>query len=186
MSKDIMELQTEFSKIMHMDKEYDRVASIFEKSYGTDEVCISTIFKINNKNLEQNFMEQYDAIKAKRGKDPQIVEVFHGTTMDATRSIIITGFDPSYSKIAAYGKGTYCSPKVKTAIQYCKDAHTKGATSMIFLCRFIKGNFVRGTTDAIIDTKIGDYSGNNNDIYVTPYKYGIIPDYLICYYAWDK
>lgn len=57
---------------------------------------------------------------------------------------------------------------------------------MIFLCRFIKGVFGQHSNGAIINTKLYDYSGDNNNIFVTPYATGIIPDYLICYYAWDK
>lgn len=186
MSRDILDLQSSFAKLLPLNKEYDRVADIFEKSYGSDAVCISAIFKITNPNLIDQFERQRQIIKEKRGKEPQIVEVFHGTTQTAAKSIIVSGFDPSYSVMAAYGKGTYASPHIKTALSYCKDATKVGNTSMIFLGRFLKGTFGSYSAGGLIDTKYFDYSGNDGNILVTPYAGGIIPDYLICYYSWDK
>lgn len=186
MAEDILDLQSSFAEMLPMNKEYDRVASVFEKSYGSDAVCISAIFKITNPNLIDQFEKQRQEIKEKRGKDPQIIEVFHGTTLIAARSIIVSGFDPSYSVVAAFGKGTYASPHIKTALMYCKDASRVGNTSMIFLGRFLKGTFGRQSIGGLIDTNSVDYSGNNSNIFVTPYAGGIIPDYLICYYSWDK
>lgn len=100
--------------------------------------------------------------------------MFHGTTMNSALNIINTGFDVSYNTVSAYGKGTYASPNIRVALNYCKDAKQPGQTSLIFLCKFLLGEF--GI----------DYCGNKNNIYVTPYNYGIIPTHLFCYYSWNK
>ena len=57
---------------------------------------------------------------------------------------------------------------------------------MIFLCKMLLGKFGIVNNGTSFDTKNIDYSGNNANIYVTPYDAGIIPTYLICYYSWDK
>jgi hypothetical protein len=36
--------------------------------------------------------------------------------MSAVHSIAAHGFDPAYSRVAVYGKGTYASPFVQTAL----------------------------------------------------------------------
>lgn len=121
----IFDFETCFSKRLPVNKEYDDVGKIFEKSYGSDNVCISSIFKITNPMLIEQFDKQQQTIKTKRGIKPQIINVFHGTSAPAVKNIIMNGFDPSYSRITAFGKGTYASPRIKTALQYCKDSTQK-------------------------------------------------------------
>ena len=171
--------------MLPLNKEYDDVTAKFRKSIGTDDVCVSVIYKIHNPVLEAAFEARRADIAARRSTPPEIVEVFHGTTMAAAANIVNTGFDPSYSRIAAYGKGTYASPSVKTAVSYCKDARTDSDFSMIFLCRFLKGKHGVAGSGNIINTETTDYCGID-PILVTPYADGIIPDYLLCYYSWAK
>ena len=181
----ILELRTAYSILLKIDKEYEKIASAFEKSYNSNNVCISAIFRIENLVLENNFWKQYEEIKAKRKCEPKIMEVFHGTRRESAKNIMLEGFDPKYNVTYAFGKGTYCSPQVITALGYCKDAN-KENDSMVFLCDMMLGNYGPHGNFGIIDTEKYDYSGNNSNIYVTPYRYGIIPKYLICYYGYDK
>jgi len=51
---------------------------------------------------------------------------------------------------------------------------------MVFMCDFVVGKFSK-KLDATVDS-----SGNGSDIYVTPYHYGIVPKYLICFYKWTE
>ena len=169
--------------MLPLNREYDDVNAKFRASIGTDNVCVSVVYKINNPELTAAFEARRESIAAHRGVAPTVVEVFHGTTLTAAASIVNTGFDPSYSKVAAYGTGTYASPSVKTALAYCKDVRTDADFSMIFLGRFLKGvHGVPGPGNSI-DTAKADYGGRG-DILVTPYTDGIIPDYLLCYYKW--
>jgi len=185
MSK-ILTIQSSYATPLSINKEYERVSEIFEKSFGSTNVCISAIFKLDNPALENEFEAQILEITHKRGTVPKIMQVFHGTAMKSAKSIIKNGFDPKYSTVAAFGKGTYSSPNVTTALGYCKDARSKDDDSMIFLCDMVLGTYGSPIANNIIDTKLFDYSGNLSNIYVTPYKTGIIPKYLICYYAYDK
>ena len=108
--------------------------------------------------------------------------VYHGTTYTAACNIMITGFLTSYSKIAAYGIGTYASPDPLFALTYCKDTLSIEDYSFIFVCKFLKGTY--GTKDSSnkINTLLYDYSGDRSKIYVTPYDSGLLPLYLIRYY----
>jgi hypothetical protein len=72
--------------------------------------------------------------------------VYHGTTYTAACNIMITGFLTSYSKIAAYGIGTYASPDPLFALTYCKDTLSIEDYSFIFVCKFLKGTY--GTKDS--------------------------------------
>ena len=169
--------------MLPLNKEYDEITTKFRTSIETDNVCVSVIYKISNKELTDAFNERAAIITEMRGDPPEIVEVYHGTTLAAAANIVNTGFDPAYSTVAAYGKGTYASPSVKTALGYCKDTRTDTDFSMIFLCRFLKGKY--GKAAASMDIENADYSGAGN-ILVTPYADGIIPDYLLCYYKWTS
>lgn len=171
------------SHMLPINKEFDEISKIFMDSYKCNEVCISSIFKIQNEYVEKQFDELKKKMTQKNGNIPEVLTVFHGTSLDSASNIIETGFDISFSRIAAFGKGTYCSPSVRTALQYCKDVK-KNEESMIFLCHFLKGKYGYKNNQNLIDINLYDYSGNNHDIYVTPYTFGIIPKYLICYYKW--
>ena len=169
--------------MLPLNKEFDMITSKFRASIETDHVCVSVIYKINNEALTQAFHQRAAMIMDIRGDPPEIVEVYHGTTLSAAANIVNTGFDPAYSTIAAYGKGTYASPCVKTALGYCKDVRNETDFSMIFLCRFLKGKY--GKAASSMEITNADYSGAGN-ILVTPYADGIIPDYLLCYYKWAR
>ena len=167
-----------------MNAEYDKVASDLKRSLKCEDICISVLLRVKNPALEAEFQHTAAAITEKRGgKVPEIVDVYHGTTMDSAESIAEKGFDPAYSKVAAYGKGTYASPSAKMALGYCKDVKERSDFSMLFKCKFLKGKYGATANGSHIDTAVADYSGSG-EILVTPYKNGILPEYLICYYKW--
>jgi len=183
MSYDFLSTISGNAVMLPLNKEFDKVTEKFRTSIGTDNVCVSVIYKIHNAELNVAFKARRNAIAELRKTPPTVVDVFHGTTLAAAANIVNTGFDPAYSTIAAYGKGTYASPSVNTAMAYCKDVRSGTDFSMIFLCRFLKGTHGTVGSGRIIDTSKIDYCGSG-DILVTPYADGIIPDYLLCYYKW--
>ena len=183
MSHDFLSAISGNATMLPLNKEFDDVTAKFRSSLGTDDVCVSVVYKIHNPALEAAFGERRRAITELRKTPPEVVDVFHGTKLAAAANIVNTGFDPAFSTVAAYGKGTYASPSVKMALSYCKDVKTAEDFSMIFLCRFLKGQHGVAGNGSIINTAIADYGGSG-DILVTPYPDGIIPDYLLCYYKW--
>jgi len=164
-----------------LNAEYDRIEAIFLKDFGSKHACISAIYKVCD--FSAGFEACAAEIAAKRGKAPERIYAYHGTRSSSAIKICKSGFDPSYSTIAVYGKGSYASPCPRTALRYCKDVKDGEAFSMVFLCKFLKGTFRQYSSGAVIDTTIADYSGNGSNIIVTPYRFGMIPEYLICYYA---
>ena len=170
-----------FTSILSIGDEFEYVCKEFEsKMEGT--ACICEIYKTQNQTLVDNFLHCKKSITQKRKEEPEEIIVYHGTTYECAYNIMNTGFLTKYSKIAAYGLGTYASPLPLLALKYCKDTKSKKDYSFIFVCKFLKGTYGNPIPMKPIDTDLYDYSGNNKDIYVTPYDSGILPLYLIRYY----
>jgi hypothetical protein len=171
--------------MLPFNKEYETVEAQFLTALGSPKACVSAIFKMRNDDLKAAFAARRHDIASRRGADPEVVTAYHGTSLAAAASISVRGFDPSYSTIAVYGRGTYASSKPATALTYCKDVKTRDNFSMVFVCDFAKGVF--GTPGASNDfTAESDYGGSGRDdvILVTPYADAIVPNYLICFYKW--
>lgn len=177
------ELQKHAEQLSLSAKEYAHVESTFLKDFKSENACICAIYKVPD--FTAGFEACAAEIASKRGKEPERIHVYHGTTMASALHICKSAFDPSYSKVAAFGKGTYASPCPRTALAYCKDVKGREDFSMVFLCKFLTGTFQQYSSGATINTTVADYSGNKSNIIVTPYRYGIIPEYLICYYSWS-
>ena len=159
------------------------MSAALQTSLRRTDICVSVLLRVTNSVLTEAFEARCHAIEADRGKAPEVRTVYHGTSMASAEAIAAVGFDPMCSRIAAYGRGTYCSPAVKMALGYCKDVRGREDFSMVFQCKFAAGLFTpTGSGEPIV----GDYGGNgaHGNILVTPYKDGILPEYLICYYSW--
>lgn len=181
----ILSMMHGVADMLPFNKEYETVEATFLKALGSPKACVSAIFKIRNADMTTKFDARCADIAAKRGVAPTVITAYHGTSLTAASSIAAGGFDPKYSTIAAYGTGTYASAKPATALQYCKDVKTTDNFSMVFMCDFAKGTFgTPGGGKAF--TCACDYSGTGgkDDILVTPYADGILPQYLICFYKW--
>lgn len=171
-----------FASILPLNKEYDEICADFTAKMESD-ICISEVYKINNPKLVINYEACKAEISAKRGKAPEEILVYHGTTYEASCNIATTGFLTSYSTVNVFGIGTYASIGPKMALRYCKDVKTKDDFSFIFVCKFLKGTYKRVGFGEIIDTSLYDYSGSISDTtLVTPYDSGILPIYLLRYY----
>jgi hypothetical protein len=181
----ILSMMSGVADTLSFNREYDTVESTFLTALGSPEACVSAIFKLRNADSTARFDERCRDITTRRGTAPEIIRVYHGTSLNAATSIAARGFDPSYSTTAAYGKGTYASIFPQTALGYCKDVKTRDNFSMVFMCNFAKGKFGRpGPQNEF--TSDCDYSGTgpDNTILVTPYADAIVPNYLICFYKW--
>jgi hypothetical protein len=181
----ILSYMRDIADILPFNREYDTVEAEFLRELGSPKACVSAIFKIRNAAMRTAFDARCAHIATKRGKVPDVITTYHGTSLAAASSIARGGFDPRYSTFAAYGKGTYSSTKPGTALGYCKDVLTTDNFSMVFMCDFAKGKF--GTPGASrVFTDECDYSGTGgkDEIIVTPHADGILPNYLICFYMW--
>lgn len=168
-----------------MNSEYDEVERRFLTALGKPDACVSAIFKLRNDSLRHAFETRRQTIATRRGVEPNVITVYHGTSLVAATSIAQHGFNPSYSMTAVYGKGTYVSTRPAIALGYCKDVKTTDNFNMVFMCDFLKGKFgLPGSQNRFTDEC--DYSGDgHDDILVTPYADGIVPNYLLCFYKWS-
>ena len=181
----IISMMSGIAEMLPFNREYETVEARFLTALGSPKACVSAIFKMRNDAQKASFTARCRDIAVRRGAEPEIVTAYHGTSLVAASSIAARGFDPSYSTIAAYGKGTYASAQPATALGYCKDVKSKDNFSMVFMCDFAKGKF--GSPGASNEfTAASDYGGTGagDHILVTPYADAIIPNYLICFYKW--
>ncbi len=171
-----------YSAILPLDKEYDEICADFTTKMKKD-ICISEVYKIMNPKLVENYEACKAEITAKRGKEPEEILVYHGTTYSSACNIATTGFLSAYSRINLFGIGTYASKDPKMALTYCKDVKSEDDFNFIFVCKFLKGTYKLYSSGQIIDKSLYDYSGSGDDtILVTPYDSGILPIYLLRYY----
>lgn len=161
--------------------EFGAAAAIFEASYGDTRVV--EIWKNTNAAMVDSFEELKAVIEARRGKPCEEMTVFHGTSFEAAKAIMVEGFDPSRNTCGAYGlPATYCSPSAKLAEGYTAKGHGREGERHIFICRLAVGKLGRAPGGRPIDTDRMDTSGDaGTKIYATPHKYGLIPTYLIRY-----
>jgi hypothetical protein len=87
-----------------LNREYDEIVGRFRKAYGKEDIGITAIYKIVNAELEEAFLKRQESMTAMRSKAIDVVEVYHGTSMTSASNIVNTGFDPTRSEVAAYGR----------------------------------------------------------------------------------
>ena len=164
------------------NKIFDEIDTKLRETYPNR--CILWIDAIQNDLLEKNFDQQKQAIISKRGdEEVKIMSLFHGTSENAINSIVDTGFDPTYNRTSAYGKGTYFAISANYSKDYAKPKQNE--ISFMMICDVIVGKCVQGTCNMEIDTNKYDNSVNNMktpSIYVTPYANGAIPRYVIAFH----
>lgn len=164
------------------DKIYDTISARVRQSYPNS--CIVWIDKIENPVLEQAYMDRHAALCEKRGKH-EVSEalLFHGTDEAAAHSIANNGYDVTYSKVAAYGKGTYFATTASYSLGYTKN-NTNGLCFMLFN-KVLIGSKTRCGSNQSIDTNHHDNSVDNiaqPSIVVCPYNDGALPTYIIAFY----
>lgn len=172
----------EMQNVLMSDTRFDEISARIRETYP--KACILWIDEIKNRNLEQEHQELLEQISNKRTNiSVKTLELFHGTGEENIKSIALDGFKTSYSKIAAYGKGTYFSKLANYSINYAKDGKDK--ICYMFLCSVIVGECGRYSSNQEIDIKIHDNSVDfiaSPTMYITPYDYGGIPKYIIAFY----
>jgi poly [ADP-ribose] polymerase 7/11/12/13 len=166
--------------IMMSDKKYERIEQAIQKSYPNS--CILWIEEIKNLELEVGYAKQKVEIISKRGSCEEL-ELFHGTREQNINIIINEGFDPSLNKTSAYGKGTYFAKNALYSRDYSPPSNEE--ISYMFLCSVLVGEKNIYGCNKYIDTKYHDNSVDNKHsptIYVTPYRYGAVPRFVVAFY----
>lgn len=168
------------------DKRFEEISQHVRQSYPNS--CILWVDEIDNASLRDSYQLRKEAMIAERGEAVvKELTLFHGTSERAALQIAKGGFDVSFSKIAAYGLGTYFASAASMSMYYTKDNKEK-------ICFMLMNKVLLGTTaqygsNAQINTKIHDNSVNvtlNPTIVVSPYNDGALPQYMIAFYRSAK
>ena len=158
-------------------KLYDELVGILRESF--ENACVLYIDKISNPELEAAFLKR-KATFAELGVGDE-KRLFHGTTADAIVSICNDGYKSSYSKVAAYGIGTYFSSAGSYSKNYAKV--TGRGESFMLVNRVLLGRY---TPSEYGGRYSGDSGGDGHTIFVTKHDDAALPEYVICFHKEAK
>ncbi len=122
------------------EKLYDEISGRVRASYPNS--CIVWIEENLNSELQAAYEVRKAAIAEACGGNPREVQWFHGTREEVVNTIAVGGFDPSCSKIAAYGAGTYFAKDASYSFSYMRPG--KEDISYMFLCDVLLGKATQG------------------------------------------
>lgn len=166
------------NNISMSDKRYEKIETSIRNSYPNS--CILWIEEVKNPILEESYQKQKAEIEKKRNKRCQELELFHGTKESIIDIIINKGFDPSANRRSAYGKGSYFARNASYSKDYAPPSTDD--ISFILICNLLYCESNCYGCNVSIDISRHDNSVDsisNPSIYVTPYKYGAVPRYVV-------
>lgn len=163
------------------DPRYDEILAGVRKSYVNS--CVLWIEEVHNEELENAYFNQKDQLISLRGeKVVKELRLYHGTNESVARIIMREGFDPSANRKSAYGKGTYFARDASYSISYAPPCGND-EVSYVLICDMLLGQMKTYGANQPIDTLQHDNSVDSlRRIFVTPYRYGAIPRYLVAFY----
>ncbi len=157
------------------DPEYDKISEFFKQTYPNS--CIVWVEKIDNPDLLSNYEEYKKTIP-----EPNEKLLFHGTTEENARKILVSGFDPSLNKAFAYGKGVYFS---KRSI-YSRDFSMPSNDELAFmlLCSVVTGKVTKGYRGEKIPKNYNSFTNSikNPHMYIVDRSEATMPRYLVAFY----
>ena len=170
-------MSCQVTPVLMSNKMYDEITRLVRASYRN--ACVLFIDEINNPELKDLYEEQKASIVAKRGiVDEKLV--FHGTHAKLINVISREGFDPEKNVTSAYGKGSYFATTAQYSQSYMKSSD-KNEISYMFLAQLAVGKCVLSNhADDDFDNYVN--SLDNPSIFVTPYRYGAYPKYVIAFH----
>jgi hypothetical protein len=174
----------EFKNLDVGSKEFDEVAKHITAHYPT--ACIMYIQKIVN----PPYQKEYNDLKEKMIKNsinPGERILVHGSRETAIHSISQYGYDPSLSKVHAYGKGTYFTHDATYSSKYSDISKRISGFELSYLLvnSVLVGRMVNGKPASVIDLRSYDTQVDNVAkpyIYSVPRAEQAIPIYIIAYH----
>lgn len=159
---------------------FDEISQKIRQSYPNS--CILFIDEVNNPALEESYELQKFQVSEQRGEIKEEL-LFHGTRADLIDTIAREGFDTSKNINSGYGNGTYFAKNAKYSVSYMKSKDEYGISYM-FMAKVIIGKIEIGSPniskqldyDTLVNNK------ENPTIFVTPYRYGAYPKYIIAFH----
>jgi hypothetical protein len=163
--------------------EFKKVLGAAKIPYNPDAITPIILERVVNTRLQERFEKHVSFVCKNRNMtnaQAMLYPMYHGTTEAALQNILENGFDMSYNKTAAYGKGTYSATNYIDAMHYAKLDRT--GHQFLLVCKVVKGNTKHGTYNEILDKTKYDSFTDGATYFSCPYNDGIIPVYVIRYY----
>jgi hypothetical protein len=162
---------------------FDEVEAAIKQTYPN--ACILWVDEVINPELRKAYEDQRESLRNQRGSAAiKELGLYHGTSEEAVYSIANAGFDPSKNITSAFGKGTYFAVAAAYSKNYAKPKR-HDEVSFMMMCDVLVGKCCKGSSNSHIKTALYDNSVDNAttpSIYVTPYKYGAYPKYIIAFH----
>lgn len=155
---------------------YNTISTRIRESFPNS--CIVWIEENENIHL----YAKYEARKKEIAKVTGINEFqwFHGTREENITKIAMEGFDPTFNKTSAYGKGTYFAKNASYSNSYM--VPNAQGISFMFLCDVLMGKPCLGRSGLEIDTGLYHSAVDNlykPNILVSPISDAAYPRYII-------
>ena len=148
----------EMEPVYMSDKNYDTLVNSLRESFPN--ACVLYIDRVKNDTLLSRFIKYRDSLEK-----PNEQRLYHGTSAEAVRAICDEGYKEKYSKVKAYGHGTYFSSAGSYSKNYAKE--TGSGESYMIVNRVALG------------PKSG---GDTKTIFVTPDDDAAYPEFIICFH----
>lgn len=158
---------------------YDTISKRIRESFPNS--CIVWIEENQNSFL----LEAYQTRKKEIAKVTGVNEFqwFHGTREENITKIAQGGFDPTYNRTSAYGKGTYFAKNASYSNSYMHP--NKDGISFMFLCDVVMGKPCLGRSNLEIETNMYHSAVDNFNaptILVSPFADGAYPRYIVAFH----
>lgn len=157
---------------------YDEIANKIKESYPKS--CILFIDEIINSELQTEYQAQKQAME-ETGEQIREELLFHGTRADLIDIIAEEGFDPTKNIIGSYGIGTYFAKNANYSMNYMKSKDKHGISYM-FLATVLFNKIEKGFRGKISNQSILVDDIKNPTIFVSQYRYGAYPKYVIAFH----
>ena len=144
--------------IFMSDKVYNELVATLRQSFPN--ACVLYIDRVKNDVLLNRFIKYRDSLEK-----PNEQRLYHGTNAHAVRSICDEGFKECFSKVKAYGHGTYFSSAGSYSKNYAVE--TGNGESFMIVSRVALGP---------------GSGGDGRTIFVTPHDEAACPEYVICFH----
>lgn len=158
---------------------YNTISKRIRESFPNS--CIVWIEENQNSTL----LAAYENRKKEIAKIASINELnwFHGTKEENVTKIAMEGFDPTFNKTSAYGKGTYFAKNASYSNSYM--VPNSQGISFMFLCDVLMGKPCLGRSGLEIETELYHSAVDNFNspsILVTPFADAAYPRYIIAFH----
>merc|ERR1712232_4044 len=173
-------MQCRANSFLEVRDDLAHVRALF--STQVQDVTVLGVYRVENGSLSR----VYEAVKGTMGLASELV-LWHGTTPESMRNILLGGFNRAYSgrHVTRLGLGTYFSPDAAYSLRFC--GKSRSVRHVMLLAKVCIGTCTKGAPDLVEPPYRDAYQMERYDATVddvtAPSMYCIFRDYraLPCY-----